>query len=163
MNRHGTARPRPDHWTPDLVRQAIVDALRWVHHAGPRAGPSPIRSAMPEFCLTMEERLALGWDSVVPADDEDRPSRQAPTPDQISRHEDALLWVARIIRPKSEEMARAVNAACAAEAWGASFSRLVRERGLHRSRAYTLRDRGFSILSYTLDQRGVPVWPMEER
>ena len=119
---------------------------------------------MPTFKLTMEQRMAEGWDAVVPLDENEAERPIDPTPEQVTQMNAALRWPAEILvgndlrDTRAVDMARAVSAACMAEAYGLSFARLIRERGIARAHAYTLRDRGLSIISRRLDKLGVPAW-----
>ena len=142
-----------DHWTPDLVQEAISEALRWLRHAGANDGPRSYGSGMPKPALSIEERLAAGWDAV--ADSDDAEVRLNPDRAQIARYESALLWVPDILAPIDEDMARMVNVYCACKAFSHSFSRNIT---IDRASAYRLKDNGLVRLSVALDRRGEPVW-----
>jgi len=48
-------------WTPELVRDRMIEAVRWArYNAGP-TGPAPLRSMMPKFEPTLADHLAEGW------------------------------------------------------------------------------------------------------
>jgi len=47
-------------WTPELVRDRMIEAVRWArYNAGP-TGPAPLRSMMPKFEPTLADHLAEG-------------------------------------------------------------------------------------------------------
>ena len=150
----GTAQ---DHWTPLLVQDAAVSAVKWLDDAVGRVGPKGFRSALPRWVPTLEERIAEGWGPPEP-DDEDPRLQLVASPEEIARHHFALSWVALYLRPIDVEMARATNAWLAAKARRRSFPRIVKERGLRRTYAYTLKDRGLSVISVRLDRRDVAPW-----
>ncbi|SHE78544.1 hypothetical protein SAMN05444339_10256 [Loktanella atrilutea] len=141
----------------------------WQRRAVGRVGPGGIRGAMPTFRLSYEQRMAEGWDAVVPVDENEAERPIDPTPAQVTRMLAALRWPADILvgndlrDTRAIDMSRAVSAACQAEAYDMSFARLVRERGIARVHAYTLRDRGLSIISQRLTKMGVPAWPDDAR
>ena len=150
----GTAQ---DHWTPLLVQDAAVSAVKWLDDAVGRVGPKGFRSALPRWVPTLEERIAEGW-GPPESDDEDPRVQLVASPEEIARHHFALSWVALYLRPIDVEMARCTNAWLAAKARRRSFPRIVEERGLRRTYAYTLKDRGLSIISVRLDRRDVFPW-----
>lgn len=152
--------PPPDHWTPDLVEARLVDAVRWMRFSGGGVGPASIRSAMPIFIPSLRDFAEEGWGLPERADeDEDLETRERPpTLEEIAALEDALTWVGGIIAPRDIDMARAVNAAVFAKAYDIPFTAVIRRRRMDRRTAYRLRDRGLSVISVVLDQRGVPAW-----
>lgn len=148
-----------DGWTPKAVGEALIDALRWARHAAGRTGPAGMVSAhMPEAILSMEDRLALGWDAAVTLDpDDQRPVILRPSSQQVSRHLAALEWPADYLLPDHPGSARTLGLWAACKAYRRPFDRAVRERGIHRSMAYQLRDRGLSLIAQGLDRDGVPL------
>lgn len=151
--------PPPDHWTPELVEERLIEAVRFVAHAAGRAGPAGFSSGLPEFHPTLEDFLAEGWGLPDPPDEEEETAPAKPTPDQVERHLAAVAWVADYLAPEHPGRARAVNAWIFAQAHRRPFAKVIRERGMSRSFAYRLRDQGLSILSQRLDAEGVPPWP----
>ena len=150
-----------DTWTPDLVREAIVEAMRWQARVPDKDGPRGVSSGMPAIQMDIEDRLAEGWDSVVPIDANAAERPLPVTSEDVSRYQFALSWPAEFLTKagmRDPDMARAVSAACLSEAFDRSFARLLRAYGLGRARGYALRDRGLAIISVRLDQLGVPTW-----
>jgi len=153
--------PPPDHWPPDLVEARLIEAVQFAARTAGRAGPAGIGSAMPDFIPTLEDFLAEGWVLPDPPDedeDDDEPQR-APTASEVTQLLAALNWVADMLAPDQPGRARAVNAWVFAKAYNIPFSRVIRQRGMSRSFAYTLRDQGLSVLSQRLQEQGVPPWP----
>lgn len=137
--------------------EALIEALRWARYAAGRTGPAGfVGMRLPEAVLSMEDRLALGWDAAVESDPEDvfqmrfRPSAAA-----ISRHEAALHWPATYLCPDHHGSARMCGLWAASKAYRRSFDGALKARGVHRSLAYRLRDRGLSLISQGLDRDGV--------
>lgn len=152
--------PKPeDGWTPKLVGEALVDALRWVRYAAGRTGPAGmVSAAMPEAILSAEDRLALGWDAAIEADAEDRPPLLLrPSAQQVSRHLEALEWPAVYLLPDHKGSARMLGLWAAYKAYRRPFDAAVKERGVHRSMAYQLRDRGLSLIAMGLTRKKVSV------
>lgn len=149
-----------DTWTPDLVRDCMVEAVRWLNRYGGRAMPAGYRSNMPDFHLSVEERLAEGWDAVPGWDDLDAiEQHHRPSAGQVVRLQQALDWPAMYLAPVDPALANAVHAACVAEAKGSPFKRELARRNVPRVHGYRLRDRGLSMISQRLDMTGVPIWP----
>jgi len=106
----------------------------------------------------MEDRLALGWDAAVEADPEDaRFLRVQLSAAQVSRHEAVLAWPATYLCPDHHGSARMCGLWAASRAYKRSFDQALKVRGVGRSLAYRLRDRGLSVISQGLDRDGVPV------
>lgn len=152
--------PPADQWTPKAVGEAMVDSLRWVRRAAGRVGPAGMVAArLPEVFLSPEDRLALGWDAAVEPDPEDmRPAICRPTAAQISRHLDAIEWLGRYLVAEGRVgSARMVGLWAACRAYRRPFAAAVKAKGLDRSLAYRLRDRGLSLISQGLDRNGIPL------
>jgi len=151
---------RPDHWTPELVEERLIEAVTFAARTGGRAGPAGITSGMPIFTPTLEDFLEEGWGLPEPPDDdEDQEPRREPTPREVTRLVEAMQWVADLLAKDHPRRARAVNAWVCAKAFGIPFKIIIRDRGMSRSFAYALRDQGLSIISQRLDDKGVPPWP----
>lgn len=158
MTRHD---PPPDHWTPELVEERLIEAVGFVARATAGAGPAGYTSALPAFHPRLADFLEEGWGLPEPPD-EDEPTKPARlTPRQVERHMCAIQWVADYLAPDNPGRARAVNAWIFARAYRRPFGKVAAERGLSRSFAYRLRDQGLSILSQRLQSEGVPPWPSD--
>jgi len=149
----------PDHWTPELVEERLIEAVRFAGRIAGRVGPAGIGSGMPDFRPTIEDFLEEGWGLPAPPDEEEETTPALPSPEQVTRMIAALSWVADLLAPDHPGRARAVNAWIFAQAHYRPFAKVARERGLSRSFAYTMRDQGLSILSQKLQASGVPPWP----
>ena len=152
----------PLQWSPKIVGERLVEALRWARYAGGPVGPSGIRSGMPAFFLTPEERLEEGWDMVTKAEEDAaeaaRRLRIAATPAQISAHEAALQWPAVYLVARHPESARVLGLWACCKVYKRPFDKALERRGvMSRAMAYRFRDRGLSIISVGLDRDGVPL------
>ncbi|MGO4909536.1 hypothetical protein ACEN2J_14520 [Pseudorhodobacter sp. W20_MBD10_FR17] len=148
-------------WTPDLVSQAMLDAIRWVRRQGGSAGPRGMRSAMPDYVPTFEELLE---DFGIPERADDEPERALeipPTPAQVSRHLAVLEWPADYLCPANVGSARMLGLWAACKVTRRPFAEAVKGRRVARGAAYALRDRGLSIISQGLEWDGVPVVVVE--
>lgn len=153
----------PDQWSPKLVGERLVEAVRWArYHAGP-VGPSGIRSGMPTVALTIEERLAEGWGLPDGPDEEEvalreRKLRIAPSPEKISAYLDALEWPTRYLVPERAGDARVLNLWVRCKVYARPFNEAVdRRQFLSRAMAYRMRDRALVTISVALDRDGVPL------
>lgn len=147
-----------DGWTPKLVGEHLIEALRWARYAAGRTGPvGYVAQRLPEAVLSIEDRLALGWDAAVKADPEDqRFLRVQLSASQVSRHEAVLAWPATYLVPSGHTgSARMVGLWAASRAYKRSFDQALKARGVGRSLAYRMRDRGLSLIAQGLDKDGV--------
>ncbi|MCA1776098.1 MAG: hypothetical protein LC676_10950 [Loktanella sp.] len=154
-------RDDPEQWTPDLLEAQLIEAVQFAARTFGRTGPADVGSAMPEFRPTLDDFLENGWGLPEPPDEDEETTPALPSPAQVSRHMAALEWVADYLARDHPARARAVNAWIVSKATGVPFSKIIRRKGMQRSFAYTQRDRGLSLLSQILDERGVPVCPPE--
>lgn len=155
-------RPPPlETWTPKLVSERMVAALRWATYSGGRVGPSGIVGSMPAFNPSLEDHLEEGWGiPEVAGDDEPEPKRLVvnATAAQITAHEEALLWPARYLYPAHEGSARMLCLWLRCKVLRRPFDEVVKRRGtISRATAFRLRDRGLSIISVALDREGRPL------
>lgn len=152
---------RNDQWTPKLVGDRLIEAVRWARYSAGPVGPAGIRSGMPSVAMTLEERFEEGWGFPDFPDDEEVEARKqklriAPTPAQITAHLAALEWPARYLVPDRAGDARVLNLWVRCKVYSMSFSEAVdRRQYLSRAMAYRMRDRALSIISVALDRDGV--------
>lgn len=151
--------PEPQ-WTPDAAGKALIEALRWLRHAGGRVGPAGMVSArLPEAVLSLDDFAAAGWGLPETADDPNDapPLRVQLTGAQVTRHLAALEWPARYLA--EHEGSRCMVALWArCKAHRRPFNEAVKARGtIHRAMAYRLRDRGLSMIAQGLDRDRVPL------
>lgn len=153
--------PPAAQWTPELVGNALVEAMRWAAAQGP-VGPKGFSYVRLPFAATLDDHLDEGWGlpEVAGQDEptEGRPLRILLPPAVVSRHRAALEWPARYLCPDHVGSARALGLWVACKATGRSFDGALKARAtIHRSVAYRLRDRGLSLVSMGLARDGVPV------
>jgi hypothetical protein len=149
-------------WTPKIVGDRMVAALRWATYTGGRVGPGGIKGSMPAFNPTLEDHLDEGWGLPDRAGDDDpedgkRLVVQA-TAAQITAHEAALNWPADFLYPAHEGSARMLCLWLRCKVHKRSFDDAIKRRGtISRATAFRLRDRGLTIISVGLDLRRVPL------
>ncbi|WP_102225188.1 hypothetical protein [Acidimangrovimonas sediminis] len=149
-------------WTPELVRDRMLEALRWARYAGGRVGPRGFGSAIPAFVATLDDHLSEGWGLPEIAGD-DRPSERVvrirPTPAQVDAHLAALHWTADHLVGDHAGLARVLNLWLCCRVYKISFEKQLQRRGstMARGHAYRLRDRALSVIAQRLDAGGVPV------
>lgn len=147
-------------WTPQLVRDRMIEAVRWArYNAGP-TGPAPIRSAMPSYEPTLEDHLAEGWgipEKAEGVDDQTKVLRLHLTSEQVSEMHDRLEWVARYVCPDHEGDAVILQLWLYCRVYKKSFDGALQRRRfpLSRVHAYRMRDRALSIISQRLSKEGV--------
>lgn len=151
------ARPDIETWTPKLVGERMIAALRWATYTGGAVGPAGIRGSMPAFNPTLDDHLDEGWGLPDVAGDEEpgdgkRLVVQA-TAAQITAHEAALSWPAVYLYPSYEGSARMLCLWARCKVYRRPFDDAIKRRGtISRATAFRLRDRGLSLISQGLDR-----------
>ena len=145
-----------DTWTPKLVGERLVEAIRWArYNAGP-TGPASVRAAAIPFVPTAEDFEAAGWGEREVADEEPPPSARRYSPAKISAILDALEWPARYTvasKPKSTEI---LNLWLRCKVYRGNFEKVIEHRGeMSRMSAYRYRDRALSAIAVGLTNDGV--------
>ena len=161
MNGAPSSNARPDAWTPKLVRERLVEALRWARYAGHPAGPAPVRTMMPAYKATLEDHLEEGWGLPEIAEDESeieeaRILRLSISAERTQAYIEALGWVATYVAPTHPVSARVLNAWLRCKVYNNvdGFLRQCVQMGVSRGHAYRLRDRGLRMIAQGLDRDG---------
>lgn len=146
-----------DTWTPELVRDRLIDALQWAQRYGGATGPAPIRSAMPKYAATLEDHLEEGWGLPERAGDEpisDAKLRVAIGAEAVARHMAALEWqVKYLAKVPHSRAALALWLRCKVNRL--PFGPMASSAGLSRSAAYSMRDAALVQIARGLDKDGV--------
>ena len=152
-----------DQWTPKVVGERLIEAVRWAQYAAGPVGPGQMRGSMPTYAPTWEERLEEGWGLPDGPDQEeaayrDRKLRISASAEQITAHLACLEWPARYLIPSSAGDARVLNLWVRCKVLKRPFNDAIdRRKFLSRGAAYRMRDRALSIISVGLDRDGVPL------
>jgi hypothetical protein len=147
-------------WTPTLVKERLIEAVRWARYNVGPTGPAPIRSAMPSYTATLEDHLAEGWGFPEQAEDnapDEKVLRINLPPEKVQQLIDALEWCAKYLAADHPGSARMLNLWVRCRVYKADFNRNIEARGLSRSHAYRLRDRGLSVIAQALAANRVPL------
>src|SRR6218665_2555134 len=132
-----------DGWTPKLVGERLIEAVRWArYNAGP-TGPASVRALMPTYLPTTEDRELEGWGAAEIAEgEEDKPLKRPPPPAKISAMMDALYWSAKYAVPSLPTASRVLNDWLKCKVYRVNFDETVKQRGeMSRASAYRYRDR----------------------
>lgn len=153
-------------WTPDAVEAELIEAARWLYHAGGRAGPMGfVGSRLHDAPLSLHEHIEAfgGPPERADLDDEAEQERQRErlhyrlmSAERVDQLEAALRWPARYVAPRQPDAARALQAWIAAKAARRGFAPVCRSRGLNRTLAYRWKDRALTIISVGLTVSRVP-------
>ena len=144
-------------WTPKLVGERLIEAVRWArYHAGP-TGPASVRALMPTYLPTLEDRELEGWGDPESAEiEEDRPRRRPLSPAKISAMLEALYWPAKYAVEGFPGSARVLNLWLRCKVYRGNFDKTVQHRGeLSRASAYRMRDRALAAIAIGLTNDGV--------
>ena len=146
-------------WTPELVRDRMIEAVCWArYNAGP-TGPAPLRSMMPKFEPTLADHLAEGWGLPEKAEGVDEASTVLRIPLSPKRV-DEMIWVLDwcrlyLVRDRPGD-AVILNLWLRCRVYKGNFGATLKRRGfaLSRQHAYRMRDRALAHISQRLDGEG---------
>ena len=163
------AKPAPVHmpppqadWTPKLVGEQLVEAMRWVRRFGGTTGPRAYGTINLNFKASLHDHLAEGWGIPELAEyDESEAEKDdrlilPPSAAMVSRHLAALQWQADYLCPDHIGSARLTGFWAVSKARSIPFERILQGR-VSRAHAVRLKDRGLSLISQGLARDGVPV------
>jgi hypothetical protein len=138
-------------WTPKMVSEQFVAAIKWVRRYGGSVGPAGIRSGQPAYLPSYEELLEDFGIFERADDEEERRTQVQPSPEQISRFLAALEWPADYLIPAHDGSARMLGLWAYCKATRSPFDQAVADQcKMSRGAAYALRDRALSIISQGL-------------
>jgi hypothetical protein len=141
-------------WTPKLVGERMLAAVRWATYSGGPVGPSGIKGSMPAFNPTLDDHLEEGWGLPEVAGDEGFEERKLVlniSAAQVTAHEAALNWPALYLYPSHEGIARMLGLWLRCKVYRRDFGEAVKRRGtMSRASAFRLRDKGLTVISIGL-------------
>jgi hypothetical protein len=146
-------------WTPELVRDRMIEAVRWArYNAGP-TGPAPLRSMMPKFEPTLADHLAEGWGLPEKAEGVNEAStvlRIPLSPKRVDEMIWVLDWCRLYLAGDRPGDAVILNLWLRCRVYKGNFGAALERRGfaLSRQHAYRMRDRALSHISQRLDGEG---------
>lgn len=143
-------------WTPEIVRDRMIEAVRWArYNAGP-TGPAPVRSAMPEYRPTLEDFLAEGWGLAENTHDDEQVLRVHLSPDRVDQIVWVLDWCRLYLAKERPGDAVILNLWLRCRVHKTNFCSALKRRGfaLSRRHAYRMRDRALSHIAQRLDAEG---------
>lgn len=148
-----------DVWTPKLVRERLVEAIRWArYNAGP-TGPASVRAIFPTYVPSMDDFEDEGWGMRESADDAelDAPApRKRYKPKEISGLIEALFWPGKYAVPGHPTSVRILNLWLRCKVYKGNFDKLIERRGeMSRASAYRYRDRALGAIAAGLMRDGV--------
>lgn len=144
-------------WTPKLVGDEMIEAIRWAKYAIGRVGPAGIKSSMPKLSFFASERDLEQWPAIQELDPE--PMRRSYAPWQVSRFERVLQWPMTYLGdlPKKDP-----EAIWFFRLWvdckitkGMKFDPTLDQIGLSRATAYRKRDKILSEIAKGLTRDGI--------
>ena len=153
----------PEAWTPELVRDRMIEAVRWArYNAGP-TGPAPIRSLMPEYRASLEDHLAEGWglpekaDGVAQAEEAEQARRWRVAAARVDHMLWVLDWCRLYLAKDGPGDAVILNLWLRCRVHKQSFDAALKTRGfaLSRQHAYRMRDRACSRIAQRLAEEGI--------
>lgn len=148
-----------DTWTPKLVRERMIEAVRWArYNAGP-TGPAPIRSAMPRFKATFEDHLEEGWgfpEKAEGVEEAEKVTRIQLPPERIDEMIWVLDWCRLYLANDHPGDAVILNLWLRCRVYKTNFENALKARGFPMSRRHAdrMKDRALSVISQRLDRGG---------
>lgn len=139
-----------DVWTPKLVGEELLEAVRWANRSAGPVGPARLRSNMPNLAMITDDADFDGWPPM-----EVRPMRRALSPARVSQLERALYWQATYLKDQR-------GAARVLKHWvrvkltkGMTFDQACDRRGWARPTAYRRRDEALREIAVGLTMAGI--------
>jgi hypothetical protein len=139
-----------DVWTPKLVGEELLEAVRWANRSAGFVGPAAPRSGMPNLAMISDDIDFDGWPPI-----EARPMRRALSPARVSQLERVLWWQATYLKD-------APGAARVLKHWvrakltkGMTFNEACDRRGWSRPTAYRRRDEALVAIAGGLTRNGI--------
>ncbi|MBN9033670.1 MAG: hypothetical protein J0I23_28140 [Rhizobiales bacterium] len=150
-----------DVWTPKLVRERLIAAVRWArYHAGP-TGPAQVRALYPTYVPSLDDFAEEGWGFRENADDselEPPPPRKRYKPKEVSAMIAALYWPGKYAVPGHPTSARILNLWLRCKVHKLNFDKAIERKGeMSRASAYRFRDRALTAIATGLHRDGVPL------
>ncbi len=141
-----------DIWTPKLVGDELLDAVRWINRSSGPVGPARMRTAWPEVARMADPDFD-GWPPLAEGDA--RPLRIQLPPRRISQMERVLSWQGRYLLDQP-------GAGRVLKVWirsrltrKMSFDRACQRVGWSRATAYRARDKALATIAIGLTAEGI--------
>lgn len=145
-----------DTWTPKLVGERLVEAIKWARYNAGATGPAGVRAAAMGYLPMPEDFEVEGWGEKEVADPEEERPRRRFSPAQITGILDALEWVGRYTVEQNPTSTRILNMWLRCKVYRGNFDKAVEHRGeMSRASAYRYRDRALSAIAQGLTRDGV--------
>ena len=150
-------------YTPEHVKERLLEAVRWLRHNGSSAGPHQMRSPIPAYRSTLEDHLLEGWgipdkaDGVEAADQASKIVRMRHSPARVDEMLRVLDWCRLFLARDHAGDAVILNLWLRCKVYRINFEEAIKERGfpLTRRHAYRMRDRALSKIAQGLQQQGI--------
>lgn len=144
-------------WTPKLVGEELVEALKFLDRTMGRVGPNRVRSGMPGVVLSTNERSAEGWPSYAEIGEFDPPPPRprAYSPQRVSQLERVLEWIMRYIDPTNVGMIRVLKTWLRCRTSKKAFGEVCKAKGWSRATAYRARDKALATIAMGLTAEGI--------
>lgn len=151
--------PRGAAWTPRLVRETLVEAMRWARDTAGAVGPRGFARARGlAYTATLADHLTEGWGLPEEADqDEEAKPARSYTPEQIALYTAAIFWQGRYCVPANAGSSRMLGLWLRGRVHGVPVEAALREMQVSKAHAYRLRDRALSRIAQGLTADRVPV------
>lgn len=149
-------------WTPKLVGEVMLEALRWAAISAGPVGPRGFVNsrATRQFRATLEDHLEEGWGIPETAGDDEPwldPVTLPYTLDQIRLFQHAIHWQYRYLYPDYQEVGRVLGVWLRTKARKGAFDRQVAALGYSKRHCYRMRDKGLGLIARGLHRDSVPV------
>ncbi len=143
----------PGVWTPKIVGEELLEAVRWANRSAGYVGPARIKSGMPDLAMISSDRDFDGWPPM--ADLEARPMRRSLSPARVSQLDRALWWQATYLKDEPGAARVLKHWVRARLSKGMTFGEAIKRRGWSRSTAYRGRDKALALIAVGLTNDGI--------
>ena len=140
-------------WTPQLVGDELLEAVRWANRASGPVGPARVRSSMPELAMISQDRDFEGWPPISML--EPQPMKRMVPPSRVSQFERVLWWQADFLKEEPGAARVLKHWVRAKLTKGFTFGEAIKRRGWSRPTAYRARDKALAVIAMGLTDYGI--------
>lgn len=149
-----------DVWTPKLVADRLIEAVRWARYNAGRTGPAGVKAAALGYLPSDDDFAVEGWGQREKAEEEEKAPQRRYSPAKVSLLISALDWPGKYLVPAdAQTSAEILHLWLRCKVYRRNFEDAIegRARPISRASAYRYRDRALSIIAQGLTNDGVPV------
>lgn len=147
-----------DVWSPKLVGERLIEAIRWARFNAGRTGPAGVKAASILYVPSDDDFEVEGWGQREKAEEEEKAPARRYSPAKVSALVATLDWPGKYLVPADAvTSAEMLNLWLRCKVYRGNFDKAVenRRKPISRASAYRYRDRALSLIAQGLARDGV--------